>query len=33
MYTQGVKPATAVKTAQSNVTSTISDYNSRLGAS
>jgi sn-glycerol 3-phosphate transport system substrate-binding protein len=31
MYTQGVKPATAVKNAESNVNSTISDYNSRLG--
>ena len=31
MYTQGVKPAAAVKTAESNVNSTISSYNSRLG--
>jgi sn-glycerol 3-phosphate transport system substrate-binding protein len=33
MYTQGVRPASAVKTAESNVTSTISSYNSRLGVS
>jgi sn-glycerol 3-phosphate transport system substrate-binding protein len=33
MYTQGVKPATAVKTAESNVNSTIASYNSRLGVS
>jgi hypothetical protein len=31
MYTQGVRPATAVKSAAQNVNSTISDYNSRLG--
>jgi hypothetical protein len=31
MYTQGVKPAKAVSSASSNVTSTISNYNSRLG--
>ena len=30
MYTQGVAPAKAVATAQSNVNQTISDYNSRL---
>ena len=33
MYTGGVSPANAVKNAQSNVDSTISDYNSRLGTS
>ncbi len=33
MYTGGVSPSAAVKTAQSNVNSTISSYNSRLGAS
>jgi len=33
MYTGGVSPSGAVKNAQSNVDSTISDYNSRLGAS
>jgi sn-glycerol 3-phosphate transport system substrate-binding protein len=33
MYTQGVSPAAAVKTAEQNVNSTISNYNSRLGAS
>jgi sn-glycerol 3-phosphate transport system substrate-binding protein len=33
MYTGGVKPATAVKNAAANATSTISSYNSRLGAS
>jgi sn-glycerol 3-phosphate transport system substrate-binding protein len=33
MYTNGVKPATAVKNAQSNIDSTIQSYNSRLGAS
>src|SRR6516165_3479409 len=33
MYTQGVRPASAVRTAESNVTSTISSYNSRLGVS
>src|ERR1700722_17772687 len=32
MYTGGVKPATAVKTASQNVTTTISAYNSRLGS-
>ena len=32
MYTGGVKAATAVKNAQTNATSTISSYNSRLGA-
>jgi len=32
MYTSGVKPAAAVKAASSNVTSTISGYNSRLGS-
>ena len=31
MYTQGVKPAAAVKSAAQNVNSTISSYNSRLG--
>jgi sn-glycerol 3-phosphate transport system substrate-binding protein len=31
MYTGGVSAANAVKTAQTNVTSTISSYNSRLG--
>jgi sn-glycerol 3-phosphate transport system substrate-binding protein len=31
MYTGGVKPAAAVKTASQNVTSTIANYNSRLG--
>ena len=31
MYTQGVSPATAVKSAAQNVNSTISSYNSRLG--
>jgi sn-glycerol 3-phosphate transport system substrate-binding protein len=31
MYTGGVSPANAVKSAQSNVDSTISEYNSRLG--
>jgi sn-glycerol 3-phosphate transport system substrate-binding protein len=33
MYTGGVSPATAVKTAEQNVNSTMQDYNSRLGAS
>ena len=33
MYTGGVSPSNAVKNAQSNVNSTISDYNSRLGTS
>jgi sn-glycerol 3-phosphate transport system substrate-binding protein len=33
MYTQGVKPAKAVSTAEQNVNTTISDYNSRLGSS
>ena len=33
MYTSGVSPSSAVKTAQTNVNTTISDYNSRLGAS
>jgi hypothetical protein len=33
MYTQGVKPSAAVKSAATNVTSTISTYNSRLGSS
>jgi ABC-type glycerol-3-phosphate transport system substrate-binding protein len=32
MYTQGVSPATAVKTAAQNATNTISEYNSRLGS-
>ena len=32
MYTQGVTPAAAVKAAEQSVNSTISDYNSRLGA-
>jgi sn-glycerol 3-phosphate transport system substrate-binding protein len=32
MYTGGVKPAAAVKAASSNVTNTISSYNSRLGS-
>jgi sn-glycerol 3-phosphate transport system substrate-binding protein len=32
MYTQGVKPAAAIKAAEQNVNSTISDYNSRLGS-
>ena len=31
MYTGGVSPSNAVKTAQTNVNSTISSYNSRLG--
>jgi sn-glycerol 3-phosphate transport system substrate-binding protein len=31
MYTGGVSPSTAVKTAQSDVNNTISSYNSRLG--
>jgi sn-glycerol 3-phosphate transport system substrate-binding protein len=33
MYTQGVKPAKAVSTAEQNVNTTISDYNGRLGSS
>jgi sn-glycerol 3-phosphate transport system substrate-binding protein len=33
MFTSGVAPSKAVKTAVSNVNSTISDYNSRLGVS
>jgi len=33
MYTGGVSPSNAVKSAESNVNSTISSYNSRLGAS
>ena len=33
MYTNGASPSSALKTAQTNVNSTISDYNSRLGAS
>jgi sn-glycerol 3-phosphate transport system substrate-binding protein len=33
MYTSGVSAASALKTAETNVDSTISDYNSRLGAS
>jgi sn-glycerol 3-phosphate transport system substrate-binding protein len=33
MYTQGVKPAAAVKAAASSVNSTISNYNSRLSSS
>jgi len=33
MFTGGASPSNAVKTAQSNVTNTISSYNSRLGAS
>ncbi len=33
MFTGGVSPSNAVKTAQSNVNSTISSYNGRLGAS
>jgi sn-glycerol 3-phosphate transport system substrate-binding protein len=33
MYTGGVSPSNAVKTAESNVNNTISSYNSRLGAS
>jgi sn-glycerol 3-phosphate transport system substrate-binding protein len=32
MYTQGVKPAAAIKAAEQNVNSTISEYNSRLGS-
>ena len=32
MYTAGVSPANAVKTAESNVNSTISSYNSRLAS-
>jgi len=32
MYTGGVSPSSAVKSAESNVNSTISSYNSRLGA-
>jgi multiple sugar transport system substrate-binding protein len=31
MFTGGVSPSTAVRTAQSNVNNTISSYNSRLG--
>ncbi|HXZ61389.1 MAG TPA: ABC transporter substrate-binding protein [Acidimicrobiales bacterium] len=31
MFTSGVSPAAAVKTAEQNVNATISDYNSRLG--
>jgi hypothetical protein len=31
MYTGGVSAASAVKTAESNVNNTISNYNSRLG--
>ncbi len=33
MYTGGVSPAAALKSAEQNVNSTIEDYNSRLGAS
>ena len=33
MYTAGVSPSSAVKSAESNVNNTISSYNSRLGAS
>ena len=33
MYTGGVSPSNAVKTAQTNVNNTISSYNSRLGVS
>jgi sn-glycerol 3-phosphate transport system substrate-binding protein len=33
MFTGGVSPSAAVKTAEANVNSTISSYNSRLGAS
>jgi multiple sugar transport system substrate-binding protein len=33
MFTGGVSPANAVKTAQGNVDQTIASYNSRLGAS
>ncbi len=33
MYTQGVTPAAAIKSAEQNVNSTISSYNSRLSAS
>ena len=33
MYTQGVSPAKAVSSAEQNVNSTISDYNSRLSGS
>jgi hypothetical protein len=33
MYTQGVKPAAAVNSAEQAVNGTIADYNSRLGAS
>jgi hypothetical protein len=33
MYTSGVSAASAVKTAEQNVNTTISSYNSRLGAS
>jgi sn-glycerol 3-phosphate transport system substrate-binding protein len=32
MYTQGVKPAAAIKAAEQSVNSTISGYNSRLGS-
>ena len=32
MYTQGVRPAAAVKSAAQNVNTTISNYNSRLGS-
>ncbi len=33
MFTQGVQPAKAVSSAEQSVNSTISSYNSRLGAS
>jgi multiple sugar transport system substrate-binding protein len=33
MYTSGASPTSALKTAQTNVNSTISDYNTRLGVS
>jgi hypothetical protein len=33
MFTNGVKPSTAVKTANQNVNTTIANYNSRLGVS
>jgi hypothetical protein len=33
MYTGGASPTKAVRTAQTNVNNTISNYNSRLGVS
>jgi hypothetical protein len=33
MFTGGVAPSQAVKTAETNVNNTISDYNNRLGVS